>query len=120
MSTLHFTGVPPFTVHYDLIEHGRGKPRATRKTKRINSLREEIRIEPGPGEWETRFVQLGDHWYSDIKLPVEAKYARKQKVQTVGDAQWRNARQKRVVHSCEGETISVQVDLKVRSVVSLV
>lgn len=113
VSTLHFTGTPPFVVHYDLIEHGRGKPRTRREKKRINSSREEIRIEPGPGEWETRFVKIEDSHYPDIMLPSEPQYTRRQKVQLVGDAQWKNAKQKRVVHSCEGETISVVVELKV-------
>jgi nucleoporin POM152 len=60
-------------------------------------------------------VQLEDRFYNDIALPSESQYARKQKVQLVGDAQWKNAKLGKVVHSCDGETVSVEVELKVRS-----
>lgn len=118
VSTLHLTGTPPFTVNYELADLTNPSRRPRREQRRISSLREEIRLEPGPGEWEYKFVGIGDKNYPNVVLPVkEAQYARRQKVALVGDAQWRDARHKKIVHACEGDTVTVELELKVSVVV---
>lgn len=113
VAALHLTGSPPYTINYELVQHGPHGARRSPRRKVINSSRDEIRLEPGPGEWEYRFTSIDDQFYKDVKLPIDKQYALRQKVQLVGDAQWKNARQKRVVHACEGETFAAQVELKV-------
>ncbi|KAM0756071.1 hypothetical protein T439DRAFT_296083 [Meredithblackwellia eburnea MCA 4105] len=114
ISTLHLTGVPPFTVTYLLTQLSPTKSRREVK-KAFAGSRGEIRIEPGPGEWEYRFTKVQDAFYRDIPVTVpagEEQPVMKQTVQLVGGAQWRNAAQGKTVHSCDGETVTVAVDFK--------
>lgn len=113
VSTLHLTGTAPYTVHYELVDLSRPHLRPRTEVRRISSSREELRLEPGPGDWEYRFVKIQDKNYDSIVLPSDARYVRRQKVQLLGDANWKNARQKKVVHACEGENVSVELELKV-------
>jgi nucleoporin POM152 len=116
VSTLHLTGTPPYTVHYELVDLSRPHVRPRTEIKRIMSSREELRLEPGPGDWEYRFVKIQDKNYDNIVLPSsDPQFKRRQRVQLVGDAQWKNARQKKIVHACEGETVAVELELKVSS-----
>lgn len=89
----------------------------TREVRKIVShSRAEIRIEPGPGEWEYRFTKVQDGFYPS--QPLDAKdpqYALRQTVQLVGGAEWKDAAAGKIVHSCDGETVPVQVQLKVPS-----
>ncbi|KAK4050941.1 hypothetical protein OIO90_004917 [Microbotryomycetes sp. JL221] len=113
VAALHLTGVPPFVVHYELVQHTPNGPRRSARRKSISSSRDEIRLEPGPGDWEYRFVSIEDQYYKDVKLPQgDEQFSLRQTVQLVSDAQWRNAKQKRVVHACEGETFTAEVELK--------
>ncbi|GAA5892621.1 hypothetical protein JCM5296_006177 [Sporobolomyces johnsonii] len=113
ISTLHLTGTPPFVVHYTLTRlSGPGSPRSSRHTKRVLHSRDELRIEPGPGEWEYRFTRIEDRNYRDVAVPAKGEYARRQKVPEVAVAEWRNAERGKTVHSCEGETVQVEVELK--------
>lgn len=90
---------------------GPGSPRSTRHTRRVLHSRDELRLEPGPGEWEYRFVKVDDAFYKDLPLPPQASYAKRQKIPVVGDAKWKNADKGKTVHSCEGETVQVEVEL---------
>ncbi|KAK4053560.1 hypothetical protein OIV83_001728 [Microbotryomycetes sp. JL201] len=112
IAALHLNGVPPFVVNYDLIQHTPNGPRRSARRKTISSLRDEIRLEPGPGDWEYKFTSIDDHFYKDVRLPGDKQYSLRQTVQLVSDAQWRNARQRRVIHACEGETFTAEVELK--------
>ncbi|GAA5923031.1 hypothetical protein JCM1841_000288 [Sporobolomyces salmonicolor] len=113
ISTLHLIGTPPFVVHYTLTRlSGPGSPRASRHTKRVLHSRDELRIEPGPGEWEYRFTRIEDRHYRDVAVPAQGEYARRQKVPEVAVAEWRNAERGKTVHSCEGESVQVEVELK--------
>ncbi|BGO90320.1 hypothetical protein NBRC10512_005563 [Rhodotorula toruloides] len=112
LANLHLTGAPPFTVHYTVTRlSGPGSPRSTRHTRRVLHSRDELRLEPGPGEWEYRFVKVDDAFYKDLPLPPQASYAKWQKIPVVGDAKWKNADKGKTVHSCEGETVQVEVEL---------
>lgn len=118
ISTLLLTGAPPFIVHYVLTQLS-PVVRSTRKQQRITHSREEIRLEPGPGEWKYSFLRLEDAFYKDIDLSHNESFKRKQTVQLVGGAQWKNAEQGKKVHSCDGETVSVEVELKVSGTLHL-
>ncbi|BGP23493.1 nucleoporin Pom152 [Rhodotorula toruloides] len=112
LANLHLTGAPPFTVHYTVTRlSGPGSPRSTRHTRRVLHSRDELRLEPGPGEWEYRFVKVDDAFYKDLALPPQASYAKRQKIPVVGDAKWTNVDKGKTVHSCEGETVQVEVEL---------
>ncbi|KAM0788621.1 hypothetical protein ACM66B_001740 [Microbotryomycetes sp. NB124-2] len=112
IAALHLSGVPPFVVNYDLIQHTSNGPRRSARRKTISSSRDEIRLEPGPGDWEYKFTSIDDHFYKDVRLSSDKQYSLRQTVQLVSDAQWRNVRQKRVIHACEGETFTAEVELK--------
>ncbi|BGP14548.1 hypothetical protein JCM10213_001897 [Rhodosporidiobolus nylandii] len=114
LSTLHLTGAPPFTLHYSITRRsapGSTRPVTKTHSQRITHSREEIRLEPqGPGEYEYRFLRVSDRHYQDVLLKGK-EYARTQTVRERGDARWRNAEKGKTVHSCEGETVQVEVEL---------
>ncbi|GAA6037947.1 hypothetical protein JCM8097_009503 [Rhodosporidiobolus ruineniae] len=112
VSTLHFTGAAPFVVHYTISgRSSSGRPYTKTSSKRVTHARDEIKLEaPGPGEYEYRFVKVEDKYYKDIRLDG-AEYATKQTVHERGDARWRNAKEGKTVHSCEGETVQVELEL---------
>ncbi|GAA5884528.1 hypothetical protein JCM6882_005288 [Rhodosporidiobolus microsporus] len=115
LSTLHLTGAPPFTVHYAitrLASPSSNRPQTKTYTKRITHSREELRLEaPGPGEWEYRFQKVSDRYYGEGRLLKGKEFARRQTVFERGDAKWRDVERGRTVHSCEGETVQVEVEL---------
>ncbi|SGY16728.1 BQ5605_C012g06967 [Microbotryum silenes-dioicae] len=114
IATLHMTGKAPFTIHYELVSAA-APHRPTRMRHRILHARDELRLEPpGPGEWEYRFLRVADANYPDgIDLANDdPTYRTKQKIDPISDAAWVNPRERKIVHSCEGESLEVQVDLK--------
>lgn len=115
IASLHLTGAPPFAVHYTVTRlSGPGAPRTMHHTHRVSHSRDEIRFQPGPGEWEYRFNSVDDAFYRNLPLEDNAAaLVRRQSVPVVGDAKWRNADQGKTVHSCEGETVQVEVELQV-------
>lgn len=115
VASLHLTGAPPFAVHYTVTRlSGPGAPRTMHHTHRVSHSRDEIRFEPGPGEWEYRFKSVDDAFYRNLQLEQTGSLVHRQSVPIIGDAHWRNAAQGKTVHSCEGETVQVEVELKVR------
>ncbi|BGP38594.1 hypothetical protein JCM10450v2_002543 [Rhodotorula kratochvilovae] len=113
IASLHLTGAPPFVVHYSITKLGAGG-RTVHKQRRVAHSRDELRLEPpGPGEWEYRFTRVDDAFYSGVvDLPAGKAFAHRQKVAVLGDARWRNAKEGKTVHSCEGETVQVEIDLQ--------
>lgn len=114
IASLHLTGAPPFAVHYTVTRlSGPGSPRTMHHTHRVSHSRDEIRFQPGPGEWEYRFNSVDDAFYRNLPLEDNAAaLVRRQSVPVVGDAKWHNADQGKTVHSCEGETVQVEVELQ--------
>ncbi|GAA5975583.1 hypothetical protein JCM10908_005209 [Rhodotorula pacifica] len=113
IASLHLTGAPPFAVHYTVTGlSGPGSPRTMHHTHRVSHSRDEIRFEPGPGEWEYQFKSVDDAFYRNLPLEGSAGLVHRQSVPVVGDAKWRNAEQGKTVHSCEGETVQVEVELQ--------
>ncbi|GJN87388.1 hypothetical protein Rhopal_000337-T1 [Rhodotorula paludigena] len=113
LATLQLTGAPPFVVHYTMTRVGGagGAGRSQRKRHVVRHSRDELRLEPGPGEWEYRFTHFGDSFYKELDVPPQASFGKRQKIPVVGDARWRNVDKGKTVHSCEGETVQVEVDL---------
>ncbi|GAA5868680.1 hypothetical protein JCM8547_003780 [Rhodosporidiobolus lusitaniae] len=113
LSTLHLTGAPPFVVHYSVSRSSSSRA-SSKKTysKRISHSRDEIRLEaPGPGEWEYRFLRIEDKFYGEGVVLKGEEYVKRQTVHERGDARWRNAEKGKTVHSCEGETVQVELEL---------
>ncbi|GAA6052405.1 hypothetical protein JCM3770_000226 [Rhodotorula araucariae] len=113
IASLHLTGAPPFVVHYSITKLGPGG-RTVRKQRRVQHSRDELRLEPpGPGDWEYRFTRVDDTFYAGaVDLPASKAFVHRQKVAVLGDARWRNAKEGKTVHSCEGETVQVEVELQ--------
>ncbi|KPV76329.1 uncharacterized protein RHOBADRAFT_52352 [Rhodotorula graminis WP1] len=119
VASLHLTGAPPFVVHYavsQLDSSGSRAVRTTRKQRRVQHSRDEVRLEaPGPGRWEYRFTRVDDRFYQGVvDLPEGGSGAHvyRQEVAEVGDAKWRNVKEGKTVHSCEGETVQVEIELQ--------
>ncbi|GAA5899289.1 hypothetical protein JCM8208_001608 [Rhodotorula glutinis] len=119
VASLHLTGAPPFVVHYavsQLDASGSRAVRTSRKQRRVQHSRDEVRLEaPGPGRWEYRFTRVDDRFYQGVvDLPEGGSGAHvyRQEVAEVGDAKWRNAKEGKTVHSCEGETVQVEIELQ--------
>ncbi|GAA5938494.1 Pom152p [Sporobolomyces koalae] len=113
LTTLHLTGVAPFSVSYTLSRIVQGRPHSTtRHVQRLSHSRDEFKLEPGPGEWEVRFTQIEDRFYKKLPLDPtrEFDYVKRIKVDEVAEAKWRE--REKTVHSCEGATVGVDVDLK--------
>lgn len=112
LTTLHLTGVAPFSVSYTLTRLT-GRPSSTHHTHRLSHSRDELKIEPGPGEWEVRFNQIEDRFYKKLDLRgLKGEFSKRIKVEEVAEAKWRE--REKTVHSCEGGTVGVEVQLKVR------
>lgn len=80
----------------------------------MSHSRDELKLEPGPGEWEVRFTQIEDRYYKKLPLKgLKGEYSTRIKVEEVAEARWRE--KEKTVHSCEGGTVGVEVDLKVSS-----
>ncbi|GAA6009413.1 hypothetical protein JCM11491_003547 [Sporobolomyces phaffii] len=111
LTTLHLTGVAPFTVAYSLTRVASPSRPAltTHHTHRLTHSRDELRLEPGPGEWHVRFTHVEDRYYKKLPLQGDA-YAHRIKVDQVASARWRDAH--KTVHSCEGATVGVELDLE--------
>jgi len=111
LTTLHLTGVAPFTVSYSLTKLT-GRPSSTHHTHRLSHSRDELKIEPGVGEWEVRFTQIEDRFYKKLRLNgAKGEFSKRIKVEEVAEAKWRE--REKTVHSCEGGTVGVEVQLKV-------
>ncbi|GAA5994681.1 hypothetical protein JCM5350_007373, partial [Sporobolomyces pararoseus] len=111
LTTLHLTGVAPFTVSYTLTRLSGARPSSTHHTHRLSHSRDELKLEPGPGEWEVRFTQIEDRYYKKLPLKgLKGEYSTRIKVEEVAEARWRE--KEKTVHSCEGGTVGVEVDLK--------
>ncbi|GAA5835997.1 hypothetical protein JCM9279_002160 [Rhodotorula babjevae] len=119
VASLHLTGAPPFVVHYSIAQldaSGTRVVRTSRKQRRVQHSRDEVRLEaPGPGRWEYRFTRVDDRFYQGVvDLPEGGAGAQayRHEVAEVGDARWRNAKEGKTVHSCEGETVQVEIELQ--------
>ncbi|GAA6063256.1 hypothetical protein JCM10212_003619 [Sporobolomyces blumeae] len=109
LTTLHLTGVAPFTVHYTLTRLSGSRPASTRHVHRLTHSRDELELKPGPGEYEVRFVRIEDKFYKGVDVRG-GEYATRIKVEEVAEARW--TEREKTVHSCEGGTVGVEVDLK--------
>lgn len=115
IASLHLTGAPPFAVHYTVTRlSGPGAPRTMHYTRRVSHSRDEFRFDTAPGDWEYRFTSVTDAFYNKLPLDGGASLVRRQSIPVVGNAKWRDAAHGKTVHSCEGETVQVEIDLEVR------
>lgn len=106
---MNLAGTPPYVLHYQIVQLS-PVAKTQRLSKRIATSRTEIRFDSEPGVWEYRFVKLEDALYKDVAVPREAQFSRRQTVNVVSGARWRNAVQ--TVRSCQGDRLAVEVELK--------
>lgn len=100
------TGKPPFKLHYLISQVGRS---TQKKVKIIQHSRDEIFIQPdSPGQFEYRFIQLGDQFYDDVKIIDKSI---KQIVHPLAQAKF--VKDEKNIWSCSGETVQAELELKV-------
>lgn len=109
---MRLSGAPPFTINY-IVEQLRPVRRVQRQSKRISHLHDDIRITPPPGEYRYRFESIQDAFYRNVALPADAALASEQAIPVVAKATWRRgAGAQKQVMSCEGDSVSLEVDLE--------
>lgn len=109
LAALQFTGTPPFTIHYSISSSSKGSsPRHFQRT--YLSSRAELNIEPAAsGEWTYSIDSVGDADYDNIGVNL----IHRQQVYEKSDAAWVDVGTVREVRSCQGDSVQVQVHLKV-------
>jgi len=102
-------GTPPFQVYYRTQRNGES-PRELVKT--FTSSRGELTLQPEhSGHYYYTFVQLSDAYYKQIALDGPNI---DQVVHPPASADFAGGRGKRIVSTCEGTTVGIEVDLRVR------
>lgn len=105
-------GTPPFQVYYRS-QRDAGPPRDLVKT--FTSSRGELTLQPEhSGHYYYTFVQLSDAYYKKVALDGPSI---DQIVHPLAAADFVGGRGRRVVSSCEGVTVGIEVDLRVGSLV---
>lgn len=112
-ATLVLRGTPPFQVYYRM-QRDNEPPRELHKT--FTSARGELTLQPErSGHYTFTFVQLSDANYKRVELtgPTIEQVVHPLATADFAANQREYGRGKRTISSCSGNTVSVDVDLKV-------
>lgn len=105
-SQLHFTGSPPFVLHYTVLQLSPIVRRQSLEQGFFGS-RGELVLQPGVGRWQYTFDTIDD---ANQALALQG-IKREQKIYEMSDARW--MADELSVRSCQGETVDVEVEIKV-------
>ena len=109
-------GTPPFQIYYTM---RRNDDPATELSKTITSSRYEMKLEPkSSGHYAFTFVAISDANYRKVELagPSISKM-----VHPIASAEFSESqpaaygRSKKIISSCSGDTVDINVDLRVSS-----